>query len=70
MAQFQEGIFSTTVKTMPQMVETWDASIRATHYIVVEANIEIFRPIVQNPVPALQSACMRDTNVWLMITSL
>jgi putative acetyltransferase len=46
----------------PRVVEVWEASVRATHHFVTEADIEIFRPLVFEELPYIDLACMRDTN--------
>ena len=62
MTQLQDGIFPVESDDYPRVVEVWEASVRATHHFVAEADIEIFRPIVQSAVPDLTSMCMRDTD--------
>lgn len=45
----------------PQIVAVWEASVRATHNFVSDADIEFFRPIVQNALPEIkQIVCLRD----------
>jgi putative acetyltransferase len=46
-----------------RVVEVWEASVRATHDFVAEADIEEFRPMVRAALPALnQLAGIRDTD--------
>jgi putative acetyltransferase len=44
-------------------VEVWEASVRATHHFVSEADIQIFKPLVQNALPQIaELACVREDN--------
>ena len=45
-----------------RVVEVWEASVRATHHFVAEADIEIFRTLVFDELPHTDLACMRDGN--------
>ena len=62
MAQLQNGIFPVQTSDYPRVVAVWEASVRATHDFVTEADIEFFRPIVRRVLPDLQLACVRDTD--------
>lgn len=44
----------------PRIVEVWEASVRATHHFVAEADIEIFRPLVFDELPHTDLACVRN----------
>lgn len=45
----------------PRVVTVWEASVRATHHFVREADMEIFRPLVWAALPDIpQLACVRD----------
>jgi putative acetyltransferase len=47
----------------PRAAAVWEASVRATHHFVSEADILYFRQIVREALPQLeQTACMRDIN--------
>ena len=59
--QLQEGISSIFPGDFPQVVEVWEASVRATHHFVSEEDILLFRPIVEDALPHLKDlACVRD----------
>lgn len=41
----------------------WEASVRATHHFVIEADIQFFKPIVRDVLPQMtELACVRDDN--------
>ncbi|WP_419785874.1 GNAT family N-acetyltransferase [Pseudodesulfovibrio sp.] len=43
------------------ILEVWEASVRATHHFLSEADILFFRPLVQNEcLPAVDLFCARD----------
>ena len=46
---------------IPRAVEVWEASVRATHHFVAEADIQIFRPMVQSGLGVLNTVCVRDS---------
>lgn len=59
--QLQSGIFPVRSADFPRVVEVWEASVRATHHFVSEADIEVFRPLVRAGLPQIvQLACVRD----------
>ncbi|MFO7634246.1 MAG: hypothetical protein R6W76_16985, partial [Caldilinea sp.] len=61
MMQLQPGIFPVRSDDFPRLVEVWEASARATHHFVSEADIDVFRPLVRAGLPqASQLACVRD----------
>jgi putative acetyltransferase len=44
-----------------RLVELWEASVRATHDFVAEADIDRFRPLVRDALPQIPGlACVRD----------
>lgn len=44
-----------------RLVEVWEASVRATHHFLSDADIQFFRPLVRDGMlGALQLACVRD----------
>ena len=47
---------------IPRAVEVWEASVRATHDFVSEADITLFRPLVRSALAGggLSVACVRD----------
>ncbi len=44
----------------PRVVEVWEASVRATHDFVTEADIEFFRPLVRAELPNVTVVVVRD----------
>ncbi len=45
----------------PRVVEVWEASVRATHDFVTEDDLQFFKPLVRDGLPAVaQLACVRD----------
>jgi putative acetyltransferase len=41
-----DGVSSARAEDFPRVVEVWEASVRATHHFVTEADIQAFRPLV------------------------
>jgi putative acetyltransferase len=59
--QLQSGIFPIHPEDFPRMVEVWEASVRATHHFVSEADIQFFKPLVRDALPHVPAlACVRD----------
>jgi putative acetyltransferase len=56
------GISPVGPEDYPRVVEVWEASVRATHHFVTEADIELFRPLVFAELPYTDLACVRDTH--------
>ena len=57
----QPGVFPVQAEDFPRIVEVWEASVRATHDFVSEADIEVFRPLVREALPQIpQLACLRE----------
>ena len=45
----------------PRVVNVWEASVRATHHFVTEADIQFFKPLVREGLPHVaELACVRD----------
>ena len=43
------------------VVDVWEASVRATHHFVTEADIQFFKPLVREGLPQVaELACVRD----------
>src|SRR5262245_1484898 len=61
MMGLQEGVFPVQVEDYPRVVDVWEASVRATHHFVAEADIQIFRPLVGDALPYLELACVRES---------
>jgi putative acetyltransferase len=59
--QLQAGVFSVHPADFPRVVDVWEASVRATHHFLAEADIQFFKPLVREELPHVaQLACMRD----------
>ena len=59
--QLQSGVFPVHAADFPRVVEEWEASVRATHHFLTEADIQFFKPLVQEELPHVaELACMRD----------
>lgn len=55
-----EGISPVYPEDFAQAVEVWEASVRATHHFLTEADIEFFKPLVAEAlVQAANLACVR-----------
>jgi putative acetyltransferase len=46
MMQIQDGITGITAEELPRVVAVWEASVRATHHFLTEANIQFFKSLV------------------------
>jgi putative acetyltransferase len=59
--QLQSDVFPILVEDYPRTVDVWEASVRATHHFVSEADIQLFRPMVRDALPQIvECACVRD----------
>ena len=59
--QLQAGVFPVHAAELPRVVDVWEASVRATHLFLTEADIQFFKPLVQEELPHVaQLACVRD----------
>lgn len=63
MTAIQPGLTPAQPADYPRIVEVWEASVRATHHFVSEADIEFFRPLVRDGLPHVAHLiCVRDTS--------
>jgi putative acetyltransferase len=61
--QPQDTISPVQTEDFPRVVEVWEASVRATHDFVSEADIQIFKPLVRDGLPHVETlVCMRDAD--------
>lgn len=61
--QLQTGICPIHAADFPHVVEVWEASVRATHHFVSEANIQFFKPLVRDALPHVpELAGVRDNS--------
>ena len=59
----QPGVFAVQAEEFPHLVEVWEASVRATHHFVNEADLLFFKPLVQAGLPHVpELRCIRDGN--------
>lgn len=57
----QARVFPVQNEDFPRVMEVWEASVRATHHFVSEADIQFFKPLVRDALPQIrQLACVRD----------
>ncbi|MBD1853204.1 acetyltransferase [Cyanobacteria bacterium FACHB-502] len=59
--QLQEGISPVSSADFRRVVEVWEASVRATHYFLSEADIQLFKPLVLDALPHVAKLdCVRN----------
>lgn len=59
--QLQEGVSAVGLDDYARVVAVWEASVRATHTFVTEADIEIIRPLVRDGLPDVPHLlCVRE----------
>ena len=59
--QAQDDISPVAAAEIPRLVEVWEASARATHPFLTEADFQFFKPLVGDELAQLQSLlCVRD----------
>ena len=59
----QDDISPVQPEDYPRVVEVWEASVRATHHFVSEADIQIFKQLVREGLPQSTTLlCMRDAD--------
>ena len=57
----QEGISAVHPEDFSRVVEVWEESVRETHHFLTEADIDFFRPLVEQEIPGVADlACVRD----------
>lgn len=52
--QTYEGIVAIEAEDLPHVVEVWEASVRATHHFLTEANIQFFKSLVVGELTQLE----------------
>ena len=61
-ARLREGVHAVRPDEGRRLLEVWEASVRATHAFLTEADIERFRPLVLEELTRLSALrCVRDT---------
>lgn len=59
--QLQDGVSTVGPDDYARVVEVWEASVRATHTFVTEADIEVIRPLVLDSLPNVPHLlCVRE----------
>ena len=59
--RYTAGVFPAHAADFPRVVDVWEASVRATHNFLTEADIQFFKPLVLEELPHVaQLACVRD----------
>jgi putative acetyltransferase len=59
--RLQDGIHPVYPDDLPRVLEVWEASVRATHHFLSEADIQFFKPLVREALRDLVGlACVRD----------
>jgi putative acetyltransferase len=54
MMQTQEPITAIQAEDLPRLVDVWEASVRATHHFLTEANIQFFKSLVADDLTQLE----------------
>lgn len=61
--ELQTNVSPVNPEDFARVVDVWEASVRATHSFVSEADINTFRPLVRDSLPTIpQLACVRDVH--------
>ena len=59
----QAGISAVEAEDFPRIIEVWEASVRATHHFLTEADIQYLKPFVGDGLKAVETlACVRDSD--------
>jgi putative acetyltransferase len=59
--ELQANISRVSAEDYPRVIEVWEAAVRATHHFVSAADIDVFRPLLQEALPQLEDIlCVRD----------
>ena len=57
----QEGITEIKAEDLPRVVEVWEASMRATHHFLTEADIQYIKSLVADDLAQVETLlCVRD----------
>ncbi len=61
MAPTQDGITAIEAEDLPRIVEVWEASVRATHHFLTEADIQYIKSLVEDDLAQIETLLgMRD----------
>ena len=59
--QLQDGVSTIGPGDYARVVEVWEASVRATHTFITEADIEVIRPLLWDSLPSVPHVlCVRE----------
>jgi putative acetyltransferase len=59
--EIQYNVDTIKAQEYSQVLEVWEASVRATHHFLTEGDIQFFKPLVQNGLLHIgELACIRD----------
>ena len=66
----RDGVDTVRRDDMPRLLETWEASVRATHDFLAEADLQVFKAVVRDDLfDALPLYCVRDRDGVLVAFS-
>jgi putative acetyltransferase len=58
----QKDISKVQPEDFPRVLEVWEASVRATHHFLSEADIQFFKPLIPDEIfHVAELACVRDS---------
>ena len=55
MMQTQDGITAIETEDLPRVVEVWEASVRATHHFLTEADIQYIKSLVEDDLAQVET---------------
>lgn len=59
--QIQKDISKVRLEDFPRVVEVWEASVRATHHFLAEADIQFIKPLIPDALSHVaELSCVRD----------
>ena len=67
MNQAQSNFSSITLEEYPEVVDLWEASVRATHNFLSEKDIQHYKPLILNQyLHMVELVCLRDTELRIV----
>ena len=57
--RLREGVHPVETSDHPRIMEVWEASVRATHDFISEADLQCFKPLVRGVLPRMSLTCAR-----------
>jgi putative acetyltransferase len=55
MMQTQDGITTIEAEDLPRVIEVWEASVRATHHFLTEADIQYIKSLVEDDLAQVET---------------